>query len=146
MTPAHRCQSYRQVATQTAPPGQLVLMLYDGAIRFLERALTGFSHTDPGEFHMTINNNLQRARAIILELNRCLDRERGGEIAATLNALYDYFDRRLQESNRQKRPEGIHEVLHRLTVLREAWATMLGKPDAPTAVTEPFALAQCATA
>lgn len=139
-------QSYRQVAAQTAPPGQLVLMLYDGAIRFLERALAGFSHTDPAEFHMAVNNNLQRAREIILELDRCLDLQQGGELAVTLNRLYDYFDRRLQESNLKKKPEGIHEVVRRLTVLRDAWAAMLGKQDPALPVSEPFGLAQCAAA
>ncbi len=142
-------QSYRhyhQVAVQTASPGQLVLMLFDGAIRFCDRALEGFSHSDPAEFNMTVNNNLQRAREVILELNRCLDLERGGEIAATLNALYDYFDRRLVESNRRKHPEGIHEVVRRLTVLRDAWATMLHKENAGAPVGEPFGLAQAAAA
>ena len=43
-------QSYRQVSTQTASPGQLVLMLFDGAIRFLDRALEGFELEDPVEF------------------------------------------------------------------------------------------------
>ena len=60
-------QSYRKVATQTASPGHLVLMLYDGAISFLERALTGFNHGDPVQFHQTINNNIVRARAIVHE-------------------------------------------------------------------------------
>jgi flagellar secretion chaperone FliS len=117
--------TYRQIATQTAPPGQLILMLYDGALRFLEQGLTGFSHTDPGQFNMTIHNNFQRARTIIQELNRILDMERGGECAATLRRLYDYFERRIWESNLKKRPEGAKEVVGHLMVLRGAWATML---------------------
>lgn len=143
---ANPCQSYRQVAAQTAPPGQLVLMLYDGAIRFLEQALTGFSKADPAEFHMTVNNNLRRAREIILELNRCLDLSQGGQLAATLNRLYDYFDRRLEESNRKKQPEGIHEVIRRLTLLRDAWATMLRKEDPSPTAAESFAWAGGASA
>ncbi|PYJ01020.1 MAG: flagellar protein FliS, partial [Verrucomicrobia bacterium] len=43
--------SYRQVATQTASPGQLVLLLYNGIIRFLEQARLGFANEDPKEFH-----------------------------------------------------------------------------------------------
>ena len=54
---ANPWKSYRQVATQTASPGQLVLMLYEGAIRFLERARLGFAQEDPAEFNLTINNN-----------------------------------------------------------------------------------------
>jgi len=118
-------KSYRQIATKTAPPGQLVLMLYDGTLRSLERALKGFSYEDPAEFNMTVHNNLQRAQDIIRELNLALNMEQGGQFAATLRRLYDYFDRRIWESNVQKRREGVEEVIRHLTVLRDAWATML---------------------
>lgn len=125
MPPLNPWQSYRQVATQTASPGQLVLMLYDGAIRFLERARQGFQFEDPLEFNQTINNNLLRAQAIINELNLALDLEQGGKLAHTLRALYLYMDRRLQEANQHKQEQGILEVLRHLTALREAWAQML---------------------
>lgn len=125
MAPLNPWQSYRQVATQTASPAQLVLMLYDGAIRFLERARQGFQYDDPLEFNQTINNNLIRAQAIINELNLALDLEQGGELAHTLRALYVYMDRRLQEANQHKQEQGVVEVLRRLTVLRDAWAQML---------------------
>ena len=65
MNQANPWKSYRQVATQTAPPGQLVLMLFEGAIRFLDRALIGFTKEDPAEFHQTINNNIIRAQEIV---------------------------------------------------------------------------------
>jgi flagellar protein FliS len=123
-------QSYKKVATQTASPGQLVLMLFDGAIRFLEQAEVGFGLEDPGEFNLTINNNVHRAQAIIDELNGSLDMARGGEISQHLRGLYNYLDRRLDESNRTKTPEGIRECLGRLSVLRTAWSEMLaGSPD-----------------
>lgn len=130
-------KSYRQIATQTAPPGQLVLMLYEGALRALERALPGFGCDDPAEANMVIHNNLQRAQDIIRELNLSLNMEQGGECASTLRRLYDYFDRRLWESDLQKRPEGVEEVIRHVTVLRDAWATMLSNQgmatNAPTA-------------
>ena len=135
---ANPWKSYRQIATQTAPPGQLVLMLYEGALRFLERALAGFACEDPAELNMTVHNNLQRAQDIIRELNLALNMEQGGEFAATLRRLYDYFDRRLWESNTQKRRDGVDEVIRHLTVLRDAWAAMLnGKGVAPGATTAP---------
>ena len=124
---ANPWQSYRQVVTQTASPGQLVLMLYDGALRFLGQALVGFTKDDPLEFNLTINENVQRAQAILQELNRTLNMEEGGQFSATLRLLYDYLDRRLQESNVHKTEEGIHEVLRRVTILRDAWAEMLAK-------------------
>jgi flagellar protein FliS len=116
---------------QTAPPGQLVVMLYDGAIRFLERANVGFQHEDPLEFNATINNNVLRAQEIIHELNNSLDMQQGGELANTLRALYNYMDRRLTESNMHKTSDGIHETIRRLTVLRDAWSEMLNQQGAP---------------
>jgi len=125
-------KSYRQVATQTASPGQLNLMLFDGAIRFLEQARRGFIIEDPLEFNLTINNNVLRAQAIIRELNASLNLKEGGELATTLRRLYDYFDWRLQQSNMQKQEDGILEVIKRLTVLRDAWAEMLATPETNT--------------
>ena len=113
---------------QTASRGQLVLMLYDGAIRFLERSLAGFAMEDPGDSNSTINNNIVRAQDIIRELDNCLNLDSGGELAVTLRRLYGYFDWRLTESNLQKTASGVEEVIGRLTVLREAWSTALQGP------------------
>lgn len=125
MNPKNPWQSYRQVATRTASPGQLVLMLYEGAIRFLERAQAGFQLEDPVEFNTTINDNILRAQDILRELDFSLNVEQGGELATQLRRLYDYFDRILLEANLRKDPAGITEVIQRITVLRDAWATML---------------------
>ena len=70
-------KSYRQVATQTAPPGQLILMLFEGALRSLERARQGFEAPDPAEANMTIHNNVFRAQEIVRELDQALDMEQG---------------------------------------------------------------------
>ncbi|HMJ88964.1 MAG TPA: flagellar export chaperone FliS [Candidatus Acidoferrum sp.] len=118
-------QSYRQVSTQTASPGHLVVMLYDGAIKFLGLALNGFGFEDPLEFNSTINNNVVRAQQILTELNSSLDMERGGELSTTLRKLYHYIDQRLTQSNLKKTPEGIEESVRHLTVLRDAWREML---------------------
>ena len=134
-------RSYQAVAAQTAPRGHLVVMLYDGAIRFLERALGGFDHDDPLEFNRTINNNVLRAQEIINELNGSLDMAQGGELAMTLRALYNYMSRQLVLSNTRKTPEGIRDTIHRLAVLREAWNQALCRTDdtAPAGRFEPFA-------
>ena len=129
-------QSYRKVATQTASPGHLVLMLYEGAIRFLEKGLTGFDHKDLLQFNLTINNNIIRAQAIIVELNATLNMEKGGEVAANFRRLYEYFHRRLQMANVKKQRAPVEEVLMRLRVLRDSWAEMLqqGREDGDAAV------------
>jgi len=125
MPPANPWKSYRRIATQTAPPGQLVLMLFDGAIRSLERAQLGFSSTDIGERNAAIHNNLQHAVDIIRELNGSLDLEAGGQLAETLRNLYAFFERRLLESNLKKSRKGIEEVIPMLKQLRDAWFKML---------------------
>ena len=138
MTTAAPLRSYQTIATQTAPPGQLVLMLYEGAIRFLDRALVGFQHEDPLEFNSTINNNVIRAQEILNELNNSLDLQQGGDLAATLRGLYGYMDRQLTLSNTRKSPEGIHDTIERLSVLRGAWSDMLRQQSAAPAAPEHF--------
>jgi flagellar protein FliS len=117
--------SYRRVATQTASPAHLVLMLYDGAIGFLERALAGFDAADPVQINQAVNNNILRAQAIILELNAKLDMEAGGEISLNFRRLYNYFYARLREANFKKQKEPIEETLLRLRDLRDSWSQML---------------------
>jgi flagellar protein FliS len=123
--PSNPWKSYQQVATQTAPPGQLVLMLYEGSARFLERAIAGFDIDDPAECNQAISNNIIRAQNIVFELNVTLNLERGGELAQTLRRLYDYMDRRLMEANLKKDKAALVEILGRIAVLRDAWSQML---------------------
>ena len=134
---ANPWKSYRQIATQTAPPGQLVLMLYEGILRYLERSLPGFTCPDPAQANMLIHNNLQRAQEIVRELSLALDLEKGGQFAHTLRRLYDYFDRRLTESNLRKNRQGVDEVIRHVTILRDAWATMLNNQAADNQATPP---------
>ena len=123
--------SYRKVATQTASPGQLVLMLYDGAIGFLERALSGFDSSDPAQLNQTVNNNILRAQAIIQEMNAALNMEAGGELSVNFRRVYNYSHTRLREANLKKQPEPIRDVLMRLRVLRDTWAEMLRRGPVP---------------
>ena len=109
-------------------------MLYEGAIRFLERAVAGFSLEDPAEFNQTISNNILRAQDIIFELNVTLNLEQGGELAATLRQLYDYMGRKLMDANLQKDQEPLNDVIKRMTVLRDAWAQMLVNQGQPGVV------------
>jgi len=120
-------KSYTQIAAKTAPPGLLVLMLFDRALRSLQTALTGFDQNDPRQRNETIHNNLRRAVDIIRLLNNSLNLEQGGELAVTLRNLYRYFEDRLLKSNLQKRRDGVDEVITHLKPLRDAWAEMLNK-------------------
>ena len=129
---ANPWQSYRQVATKTATPGQLVLMLFDGALRFLDKALIGFDLDDPLDSNLAINNNILKAQEILRELNMSLNMEKGGEFANTMRRLYNYYDLQLSQSNLQKDPAGVQLVIRLLSVIRGAWAEMLSGNSANT--------------
>jgi flagellar secretion chaperone FliS len=118
-------KSYTQIATKTAPPGVLMLMLFDKALSSLQTALTGFEYKDPRQRNETIHNNIRRAVDIIRFLKASLNMEAGGELAVTLRKLYFYFEDRLVSSNMRKRRDGVDEVITHLEGLRNAWATML---------------------
>ena len=126
-------RTYRVNAVLTASPGQLVLMLYDGALKALAIARDAF--TRPAEDARrieVINHQLLKAQAILVELQSGLNLEAGGEFARTMNRLYDYHSRRLIEANLRKQVEPVIEVERLLRELREAWAEMLNKHDNET--------------
>jgi flagellar secretion chaperone FliS len=127
MQMANPLKSYTQIAAQTAPPGVLILMLFDRALGALEMALAAFEYTDPGRRNETIHNNLRRAVDIIRLLNNSLNLQEGGELAATLRRLYVYFEDRLVKSNLKKSRDGVDEVISHLRPLRDSWAEMLSK-------------------
>lgn len=110
-------QTYRQTQTQTATPGELVLMLYRGAMRFVSRAIEAIEATDITAAH----NSLVRAQDIIVELHATLDLERGGDVGRNLASIYEYLLRRLVEANLRKDAEPAREVLKLLRELLPAW-------------------------
>jgi flagellar protein FliS len=112
--------AYKESAVLTAPPEQLVLMLYDGIHRFLYQATVAMRGGD----YILTNTKLQRAEAIIDELIATLDHEQGGDIADRLNAIYLYARRSLGESRVEKSPEKIEHVQGLIRQLRESWAQM----------------------
>jgi flagellar secretion chaperone FliS len=109
--------AYKESAVLTAPPEQLVLMLYDGIHRFLFQAIVAMRG---GDYAMT-NNKLQRAEAIIDELIATLDHS-AGDISDRLNAIYLYSRRTLGEARLEKSPEKIEHVQGLIRELRDAWA------------------------
>jgi flagellar protein FliS len=108
-------QIYQQNAVQTASPERLLLMLYDGAIRFMNQAK---AYLEKGELQQ-VHNNLIKAQDIIRELMVTLNMDY--EISHQLLPLYDYYLRRLIEANLKKQAEPIDEVLAFMTDLRQTW-------------------------
>lgn len=117
-TAANPSAAYRQQSVMTASPGQLVVMLYDGALRFLFQASTLMRAED----NLGCDAKLRRAEAIIDELHATLDKERGGEIASRLEGIYVFCKRLLIEARIQRDAGRIDKVAELLGELREAWA------------------------
>lgn len=130
MVALDHARTYRTNSVLTASPGQLVLMLYDGALKAMRLAQEGFAHVESDPRRLEgINTNLLKAQAIIGELQDTLDHQAGGEFAATMHRLYDYYNRRLLEANIRKDPKPVAEVERLLRDVRDAWAEMLLKQE-----------------
>jgi flagellar protein FliS len=119
--------AYRQTQTQTATPGELVVMMYRGAVRFVSKGIVALESQDIEGAHV----NLVRAQEIIAELLGSLDMDRGGEIADRLLGIYEYLNRRLVEANMRKDPEPAREVERFLRELLPAWEAA-ARQAAPT--------------
>jgi flagellar protein FliS len=123
-------RTYRANAVLTASPGQLVLMLYDGALRALGIAREALERNDDDPRRLElVNTQLIKAQAIIGELQDTLNHEAGGDFATTMYRLYDYYNRRLLEANLRKQAAPVVEVERLLREVRDAWADMLHKQD-----------------
>ena len=115
---ASRSAAYKQSSILTATPGQLVVMLYDGCLRFLHQAAYAMREGKVGE----ADARLTRAEAIIDELLNTLDLERGGVVASRLQGIYVFCIRHLLEARAERDPAMIDKVAELLGELRDAWA------------------------
>lgn len=124
-------RAYQSQSILTASPGQLVLLMYDGALRFMAQARAAFALPEDAPRRIeTINTSLLRAQAILGELRSNLNFEAGGEVATNLDRLYDYHLRRLFEANLRKDEVPLIEVEGLVRTLRESWADMLHTSEA----------------
>ena len=118
-------RSYKAQSIQTASPGKLVLMLFDGALRFMSAAKRAFEEEEFTKKNEDINNNLIRAQNIVTELQASLDMSVPGDLPGTLYRLYDYVLHQLQQANLKKEVATIDEAEKTINELREAWDEML---------------------
>lgn len=112
---------YQLQSVTTAGPAQLVLMLYDRAIVAIARARQAAGQAERIGAFETINHELQRAQDIVSELRVALDHQAGGQIAANLDALYDFCLDRLLDANVRKDASDLAPVAQTLQGLRDAW-------------------------
>ena len=111
-------QAYHHNAVATAAPEQLVVMLFDGALRFSRRAVTAF---EAGQLPQA-TQAIGRVTSIVNELNATLDTEAGGEIARNLRSIYGFVNRHLVEAIQLADPDRVRQAATLLGELREAFA------------------------
>lgn len=110
---------YQGIKINTASPAELTLMLYEGAIKFCNKALYGMEQNDIEK----INENLLKAQRIITELRTTLDHKY--EVAKEFELVYDYIYRRLIESNIKKDSEILEEALDYIRQMRDTWKEVM---------------------
>jgi flagellar secretion chaperone FliS len=123
-TLARGAQAYIQTQIQSRSPLELVVMLYDGGLRFLQQTVDAMQRGDL----VAKRDSLSRAMAIVAELHGMLDLEQGGEVAASLDSLYTYMMERLTTANQQRDPAPVAEVMRLMTSLRDAWSQIAQAP------------------
>jgi len=107
---------YKETQVKTANQGKLIVMLYDGAIKFLKLAIDSL----PDKKYDIVNNNIIKTQDIISELMLSLNFE-VGEFADKLYSLYVYINKKLVEGNIKKNAEPLQEVVKYLNELKDAW-------------------------
>ncbi len=109
--------TYKSQQVQTASPEELLILLYEGAIRFLNVAKQSAEQNDLEKFH----NNVVKAQRIIQEFMTSLDVKLGGEMAQNLYQLYEYLHHQLLQANIKKDATMLDEVLIHLRDLKATW-------------------------
>lgn len=117
MMNTYNMNQYQQNQVNTASPEQILLMLYDGAIRFTRRAIAGIEKNQP-ELRIS---GVSKTMAIIAEFSNSLNHEVGGRIAEDLDALYHFMMRELTSANLNNDVKKLRTVEKLLMDLRLTW-------------------------
>jgi flagellar protein FliS len=118
---AHK--KYKTTSIQSASREKILLMLYEGAIKFIKLAIQGVEKKNVKEKC----ENIGRAYDIILELNNTLDHKVGGDVAARLEQLYQYMIEQLIKANIETNVEPLQTVQKLLETLHEGWVQAIQK-------------------
>ena len=123
--PGYGHNQYLKTQVTSADGLRLIVLLYEGAIKFLLTAQEGIREKDVVKRHNHINRTLD----IIAELKNSLNFSQGGEIAKSLNALYLFMQRHLTMANIENDAQKVQEVINILSSLKEAWETIASRPE-----------------
>lgn len=115
--------AYKSVGVKTASQGKLVVMLYEGAVSHLEKAIALIEDDNkiPAGQIENFGNHLQKVMDIITELEVSLDMEKGGEIAKNLMALYIYFNKEILDASISHDKKKLSSIKKLLSELHESW-------------------------
>lgn len=108
---------YEEANVTTQDRGRIIVMLYDGAVKFLHQAIKAIDNCD----YEAKGRHIVRAQDIIMELNSVLDMEAGEQIARNLRQLYLFMWKHLNEANIKKDPQMIRRVIELLQELNAGW-------------------------
>ena len=131
-------QAYKKAAVSTVDQRKLIIMLYDGAIKFLTLATDKMAKAETYEAH----RNLIRGKSIIAELLASLNMEAGGDIARNLQRLYTYMFNELIEANLANDVKRVASVVELLKELRVGWQGIKSEPQQAAAESAPATRAQ----
>lgn len=120
--------AYENSKIVTASPAELTLMLYDGAIKFCNIAITAVEKKDVEK----ANNNIIKVEKIITEFQNTLNTKY--QVAEDFDNVYDYLQQRLFEANIKKDKDILEEVLKHLRVMRDTWKEVMSLNNAKTNV------------
>jgi len=113
----NRSSVYKEIAISTSSPTNLVVLLYQGALRFLREAVDDIKRQD----YVHKRQSIDRAAAIVQYLQVTLDTEKGQDIARELNRLYTYITARIYEGSSNLDCKPIEEVIKLLETLLSGW-------------------------
>jgi flagellar protein FliS len=119
---AQKYSAYKQAElTVNKSKEELLLMLYDGALKFLRFARAAITK----QHVATRGENLSKVLAILAELDCALDHDLGGELSANLSSLYQYMITRVTQANIQNDLQALDEVVHLLSELQEGFVSSI---------------------
>ena len=120
--------AYKNNRVTTASPAELTLMLYEGAVKFANIAVIALEKKD----YETVNTNIQKCRAIVVELMTTLNFKY--EVANDFKRLYDYIFSLLVEANLHKDIDTLNTALDELRSLRDIWKEIMKTTKGPQVV------------
>ena len=127
---AYGQRQYQQTQVTTVDKGRLIVLLYEGAIKFLRQAKDA---AEVGDISAKAAH-LNRALDIIAELNQSLNMNEGGDVSVNLRKIYLFWSEHLIQAKVKKDTRNIDDVLGMLGSLNEAWNHVISQPEAQEVV------------